>query len=196
MGRSMMHNCAAPGFCLAFLVAVTCPEQVVGQDDAPRGAAAFEHMRDYLARDGGRWHAPNSNQNPIDDASPDAFGLWFEVTARGRVLELTVVTHFGSEVRRGSTSYWFWHPGDRRVLYHEIRTSGGVRMGRTYFEDSRTFVTLTESVGPSGGNVLNRGENVIVSDTVHATIAFALDEHGEWVEQQALTWTRTPMQRE
>ena len=181
------------GASLATLVVLLSPDQVSGQEATPTGVASFHRMRDYLASQGGRWRAPNPRQDPTDDTSPEAFGLWFEVAARGRVLELTVVTHFESDVRMGAKSYWFWHPGQKEILYHEIRTSGGVRMGTTHFSDERTFVTLTEAVSPSGDNTPNRGENVIVSDNLHETIAFALDQNGDWVEQQALTWTRTPV---
>ena len=189
--RSVLLRTAA-GISLAILTLCSSAGTAAGQDRVPTGIAAFERMRDYLAAEGGRWRAPNPSHDPSNGRSPDAFGLWFEVSAQGRVLELTVVNHFGSEVRKGSTSYWFWHPGDRRILYHEIRTSGGVRMGRTDFEGPHTFVTLTEAVSATGDdNTLNRGRNVIVSDTVHATVAFTLGERGEWTEQQALTWTRT-----
>lgn len=180
------------GVSLVTLVVLSAPHPAAGQSAAPEGEASLRRMMEYLASQGGRWRAPNPQHDPSNERSPEALGLWFEVSARGRVLELTVVAHFGSDVRSGSKSYWLWHPGREEILYHEIRPSGGVRMGTTHFSDERTFITLTEAVSASGEVTPNRGENVIVSDDLHETIAFALDQNGNWVEEQALTWTRTP----
>lgn len=194
---SRMFACARPralfGVSLMALVVLSSPTPASGQSAAPEGEASLRRMMEYLAGQGGRWRAANPLHDPTNQRSPEALGLWFEVAAGGRVLELTVVAHFGSDVRSGSKSYWLWHPGRKEILYHEIRPSGGVRMGTTHFSDARTFITLTESVSSSGDVTPNRGENVLVSADLHETIAFALDENGNWVEEQALTWTRTPI---
>ncbi|MCI0488869.1 MAG: hypothetical protein L0229_19940 [Blastocatellia bacterium] len=163
------------------------PSEALGQTESgPTGVKAFEHMAEYLTRGTGQWRAAAPPRN----GGPDALGLWFERGARGKLLELTVVMYYGNEVRVGSKSYWFWHPGRREIVYQEVLPNGGIRMGTTHFTDARTFITLTNAIGPDGKTAPNRGENVILSENEHRTTAYARDAAGKWVEQLALTWVR------
>jgi hypothetical protein len=154
----------------------------------PAGVASFELMAEYLSRGTGRWRAPV----PARDDGPDALGLWFERTAGGRLLELTVVLDYGAEARPGLRGYWLWHPGRKEILYHEVSPSGRVRMGTAHFTDTQTFVTLTDAVGSNGRTTPNRGVNILSRENEHDTTAHALNAQGEWVEQQTLTWAREP----
>jgi hypothetical protein len=167
------------------------PRQAMGQS-VPEGFDSFQRMVDYLAGGSGRWRAPNPRHDPTNDSSPEAIGLWFQSSARGHLLQLTVVFHIGSATRTGEHSYWLWHPGRREILYHEVSPNGAVRMGTTHFTDENTFVTLTEAVSNSGNIASNRGENVILGENAHRTTAYAQDAEGNWIEQNGLTWTRTP----
>ncbi len=170
----------------------TSRPQSAQDPSAPQGMEAFRRMMSYLAGGSGRWRAPNPNHDPTSKTSPEAIGLWFQTSARGNLLQLTVVGHVGSQFRKWSESYWLWHPGRKEILYHEVGPNGAVRMGTTHFTDEHTFVTLTEAVSPTGSIASNRGENVIVDENAHRTTAYALDPEGKWIEQNALTWTRTP----
>ncbi len=145
-------------------------------------------MAEYLSRGSGRWRAPI----PPREGGPDGLGLWFERTAGGRLLELTVAIYFGDEVRTGLRGNWFWHAGRGEIVYYEVVPNGRVRMGTSHFTDAETFVTLTDSVGPDGESTPNRGLNVLFAEDEHRTTAFALDAQGEWIEQQSLTWVREP----
>ena len=163
-------------------------EALAQSDSVPAGAASFEVMAEYLSRGTGRWRAPI----PPREGGPDALGLWFERTAGGRLLELTVVIHYGSEARNGLKGYWLWHPGRKEILYHEVVPNGKVRLGTSHFVDSRTFVTLTDAVDMDGKTTPNRGVNVLTSENEHLTTAYFLDAQGDWQEQQSLVWTREP----
>ena len=156
--------------------------------DIPAGLESFEHMAEYLSRGTGHWRAAI----PSREGGPDALGLWFERTAQGRLLELTVMLFYGKEERKRIKGYWLWHPGKEAILYHEVAPSGRVRMGTSHFTDPITFVTLTESVGTDGIKTPNRGVNILLSEIEHRTTAYALDSSGEWQEQQSLTWFREP----
>lgn len=184
-------------FVVAGLVSATIlslvPHQATSQS-VPQGSESFQRMVDYLAGGSGRWQAPNPRHDPTNDSSPEAIGLWFESSAQGHLLQLTVVFHVGSAIRTGERSYWLWHPGREEILYHEVSPSGAVRMGTTHFIDENTFVTLTEAVSNTGSIASNRGENVILGENAHRTTAYALDAEGNWIERNALTWTRTPPQ--
>jgi hypothetical protein len=83
----------------------------------PEGREAFEAMVEYLAGDGGRWHAPNPRHDESNPRSPDGVGLWFDAPANGNVLELTVVFHYGERVRHSTRGYWYWHPGRDEIVY-------------------------------------------------------------------------------
>ena len=154
--------------------------------EAPVGSDSFEHMAEYLSRGTGQWRAVI----PSREGGPDALGLWFDRTAQGRLLELTVVLFYGEEARKGLRGYWLWHPGQDAILYHEVAPSGRVRMGTSHFTDPITFVTLTESVDTDGSKTPNRGVNILLDENEHRTTAYALDSSGEWQEQQSLTWFR------
>jgi hypothetical protein len=167
-------------------VGVFSSAALVQKDDAPKGADALREMVQYLARGTGQWRAPY----PSGNGGPDAVGLWFEAAAGGHMLELTVVFHYGDDVRPYSRSYWFWHPGRREIQYHEVNPDGSIRMGTTHFTDERTFITLTEAIGVAGGTKPNRGENVLLSEDEHLTTAYVQDAAGEWVESNQLTWKR------
>jgi hypothetical protein len=69
-----------------------------------------------------------------------------------------------------------------------------VRTGTAHFESADTFITLTEAYSPSGEVTYNRGVNVLSEANSHRTTAYAQDENGEWVEQNALSWTRVPVE--
>jgi len=189
------HRKGATSVVVAALVSLAllsaAPDQTMGQS-VPEGAESFQQMVDYLAGGSGRWRAPNPRHDPTNASSPEAIGLWFQASARGHLLQLSVVFHIGSEIRRGEQSYWLWHPGRKEILYHEVSPSGAVRIGTTHFTDEDTFVTLTEAVSSSGRITSNRGENVILGENAHRTTAYTLDSEGNWVEQNGLTWTRTP----
>ena len=180
---------------LAGLTAFTVPgsaPQSAEIPSAPQGMEAFQRMVSYLAGGSGRWRAPNPRHDPTREASPQAIGLWFQEAAGGNLLQLTVVGHVGSQIRKWEVGYWLWHPGRKEILYHEVSINGQVRMGTTHFTDENTFVTLTEAVGVTGPPAQNRGENVFLDENSHRTTAYALDSEGKWIEQNALTWTRTP----
>ena len=164
------------------------------QSSAPVGEAAFQRMVDYLAREGGQWRAPNPRHEPGNDRSPDAIGLWFESAAQEQVLELTVVFHYGDKVRHSTRGYWYWHPGREEIVYQEVSPSGSVRSGTAHFENENTFITLTEKFSASGDVTLNRGVNVLTEEDRHETTAYGKGPDGEWVEQNALAWTRTKLQ--
>lgn len=170
----------------------TSPPQSAQDPSAPQGMEGFRRMVSYLAGGSGRWRAPNSKHDPTRNTSPEAIGLWFQASARGNILQLTVVGHVGPQVHKWSESYWLWHPGRKEILYHEVGPNGAVRMGTTHFTDENTFITLTEAVSPTGNIASNRGENIIIDENAHRTTAYALDPEGQWIEQNALTWTRTP----
>ncbi|NNF05466.1 MAG: hypothetical protein HKN21_01775 [Candidatus Eisenbacteria bacterium] len=154
--------------------------------DAPTGVASFEFMVEYLSGGTGKWRAPI----PPRDGGPDALGLWFEPAAGGKLLELTIVLHYGDEARPSMKGYWLWHPGRKEILYHEVSPSGRIRTGVSHFTDARTFVNLTEAFGLNGKSTSNRGVNTFTSENEHLTTAYKLDARGEWVEQQSLTWVR------
>jgi len=164
----------------------------VRKDDTPKGLDVIRTMAIYLTRGTGQWIAPYSSSGSPGSGGPDAVGLWFELAAQSHVLELTVVFHYGDDVRPHSKSYWYWHPGRREVQYLEVSPGGAIRMGTTHFSDAQTFVTLTDSIGPDGQTKPNRGENVILSDDEHLTTAFALDAAGEWVATNEHSWERVP----
>ncbi len=86
-----------------YVPALWFPSETVAQAaNAPTGVASFELMAEYLSRGTGQWRAPV----PPRDGGPDALGLWFERTAGGRLLELTVVIYYGDEIRTGLKGYW------------------------------------------------------------------------------------------
>ena len=164
-----IEACVHCGFCLA-----TCPTYLEARDerDSPRG-------RIYLIRD--------LLQTGESDASAQ---YHIDRCLTCRSCESTCP----SGVAYGEKGYWMWHPGREEILYHEASPSGQVRMGTTHFSDANTFITLTEAVRRTGETVPNRGENIILTDDSHRTTAFGLDENGEWVEQNGLTWTREPVE--
>lgn len=163
------------------------PNKSFGQKEtAPTGVKAFEHMAEYLARGTGQWKAPA----PKRAGGPDAYGLWFKRTTRGRLLELSIVLYFGDKVRTGIKGYWFWHPGQRKIVYHEISPGGQVRTGTAHFTDNQTFINLTDAFGRDGKPKPNRGENVFLSENEHRTTAYKKDAEGKWVKQLGLTWIR------
>ncbi len=169
--------------CIA--IGVSSSAARVQNDNTPKGVNALKEMVQYLARGTGQWRAPYPGSG-----GPDAVGLWFEATARGHMLELTVVFHYGEEARPYSRSYWFWNPERREIQYHEVNPDGSIRMGTTHFTDERTFITLTDAIGRDGETQPNRGENVILSEDEHLTTAYVRDTAGEWVESNQLTWAR------
>jgi hypothetical protein len=158
-------------------------------ESAPKGPESFKKMAEYLATGTGQWRAPA----PARNGGPDAYGLWFEHTTRGRLLELTIVLYFGDKIRPGIKGYWFWHPGRGKIVYHEISPNGGVRIGTSHFTRADTFITLTDAFRLDGGKTAtNRGENIFLGENKHATTSFARDAAGKWVKQLSLTWVREP----
>lgn len=172
----------------------TLDRLALAEDPEPMDQRAFGRMVEYLTRDGGRWKAPNTNHQAGNPRSPDAYGLWFESTSQGHLLELTVVLHFGDEARPTMKSYWFWHPGRQETIYQEIQRSGTLREGTCHFEDDKTFVTLTEVFRTTGSVAENRGVNVMTEANRHDTTAYAKGPDGAWVEQASLSWIRTPQE--
>jgi len=155
--------------------------------------AAFERIAAYLAAGSGKWRAVNERHDSTNSRSPEALGLWFERTAAGHLLELTVVGYFDGQTRLGSRGFWYWKPNSEEIRYEEINPNGSVRTGVVEFTDTDTFTTLTDAFDAATGSLKkNRGENVMVSPSRHRTTAFALDDEGNWVVQQSLTWQLEP----
>lgn len=163
----------------------------VKEQDTPEGVHALIEAAKYLTRGTGQWRAPYTSSSGGPDA-PDAVGLWFDLAAQSWLLELTVVFYYGDKVEPYSKSYWFWHPGRQEVQYHEVNPGGSIRMGTMHFSDERTFVTLTDAIGMDGKTKPNRGENVMLSEDEHLTIAYVKDAAGEWVASNEHTWKRVP----
>ncbi|MFG0256961.1 MAG: hypothetical protein ACF8GE_03570 [Phycisphaerales bacterium JB043] len=181
-------------FVSVFVFGVLFLQSAGARDAPPQGREAFERMVAYLARDGGQWRAPNPRHDESNPRSPEAVGLWFTAPAGGNVLELTVVFHYGDRVRHSTRGYWYFHPGRDEIVYHEVSPGGAVRTGTAHFESEDTFVTLTEAFARDGSVTRNRGVNVLSEENSHHTTAYAMGDDGQWVEQNALSWTRVAVE--
>lgn len=156
--------------------------------DSTDAVSSFQAMAEYLARDGGRWIAPNPNYNGAEN-SPTHFGLWFEQDARNHFLELKIVAHFPDQVLTSSRGHWAWHPTRGQLTHVMVDRGGGLSEGVTTYPSATVFVTTSIRSGV-GGRSESRDENVIISDDVHRNTSFHRDEN-EWVETGVYEWTRT-----
>lgn len=156
--------------------------------DTSDAQAAFMAMGEYLARDGGRWRAPNPNADGSAN-TPPAFGLWFSRHLDGRVLELEIVIHFADRTVVSSHGQWTWHPGRGEVTYVMTDRRGGLTEGTTTFPDPATFRTIATHFGRRGNTAEQRDDNVLVSEDLHRNETFQRDGD-RWVSGGVYEWRR------
>ena len=171
---------------VAVLVVVRVEAQVPRLDDATP-EASFDAMAEYLARDGGRWVAPNPNHDG-SGASPPEFGLWFERDVNDRLLELRIVVMFSDRTVVSSRGHWAWHPAREELVYVMVDRGGGVTEGATTFPDARTFKTLATRFAGNGSSE-HRDDNVLVSPDLHRNETFHR-EGEDWVSGGVYEWRR------
>lgn len=153
---------------------------------------AFEKMAAYLSKGSGKWIGDNLRHDPDQERSPHAFGLLFNSVAGYKLLEIKIEAYLRDEVRESARGGFVWHPGKRDVVYTTISPTGIFMEGTSWFPDDITFVTVSDIIWPDGTKSVHKDENFIVSEDVHKTISYMMDERGAWVRQGENTWKRVP----
>lgn len=191
---AQIRNTVLGAFLVLACATAALPAQVPGDEvptftgaDVPQ---AYRDLGNYLARDGGRWRAPNPNHDPENPRSASHFGLWFEWAVGEHMLELQIVAYVGDEVRSSSRSFWAWHAIDERLTYTAVDPGGGLALGDTTFPAAHVFRTETVRVGPDGSRMPHRDDNTLVSADVHTNISYSRSDTGEWTPQSEWRWER------
>jgi hypothetical protein len=157
-------------------------------DDAP--PAWFLEHNEFLARDGGVFHADNSEYR--SEAEPwDAYGLaWEEGPTRNTLHGRLFGLRDGADVATFWDFFIFWHPGERQAYIYQVGNDGALGVA-TLDPPGPDGATRSEGVlyrvdGSTPPRIAHDARN---HDEIHDTQSFDWIE-GVWKPRRAYTWKR------
>jgi len=143
---------------------------------------------EVLTANGGTWIADNSAYRN-DNEKADSYGI---VWTYGLGKTSVVGRLFALEDGRESNTFWefriFYHPEQKKLMYHQYGWGGGVGMAEmTLIDDFRSEDVVT-LMYPDGSSSRVKHENDTRADVQYAQSY--VWENGEWKKQRYYEWKK------